>query len=211
MNAVVICNGSIQNFEYIKGFIEKESFIICCDGGLKYCGLLGIKPDIIAGDFDSAEDCLLSSYKKAGVEILKVPAKKDFTDGELGVNIAIERGFKSIVLLGATGKRLDHTLGNIHLLAFAAEKGAFAKIVDEHNVVMLCSSRLCLELPKGTTVSLIPFTGDACGVCIRGAYYPLNKALLKVGATLGISNVTVEDNIEISVEKGILAVIIARD
>ncbi|GAE86853.1 thiamine diphosphokinase [Acetivibrio straminisolvens] len=117
MYALIVCNGSIIDYSYHKKFFEEADFIVCADGGALHLQRLGIKPDVLLGDFDSIEDKHLEYYKEQNVEIFKFPSEKDMTDTELAVDTVIDKGYKDIVIIGGTGTRLDHTLSNIFCLS----------------------------------------------------------------------------------------------
>ena len=211
MKAAVLCSGSIDDYSYTKKYIEDVTLIVCCDGGIRHCEGLGIKPDLIVGDFDSLDPKQLEEYISMGAEVVRVPAEKDFTDGELGLMKAMEAGADEIVILGGIGSRIDHTLTNCHILVKALRHGVRAVLSNEHNEICLTDGNLCLSPGKGSTVSLIPLTTEVLGVKTKGLYYPLNGQMMHRGESLGVSNVCLEDDIEISLDDGILVVIVARD
>lgn len=90
--------------------------MIAVDGGLKGAKELGLVPDVIVGDFDSVDPAVLAFYRKMEHIVWEVPAGKDDTDTELALKRAMAMGAGEIVILGATGGRLDHMIGNIQLL-----------------------------------------------------------------------------------------------
>ncbi|MCD8159504.1 MAG: thiamine diphosphokinase [Clostridiales bacterium] len=211
MKAAVICNGNINSYESAKVWTERADIVISCDGGLRHCDAMGIRPNLMAGDFDSAEGRLLSEYEEKGIEIIRVPAEKDFTDCELGIREAVKRGADDITLLGCIGTRLDHTLANCHLLMIPLKEGVKAKLVDEHNIIYMTDSKISLKVKKGQTISLIPLTGAAKGIYTKGLYYSLEDGSLYAGSSCGVSNVAVEEDVEISLKEGILLVMLTRD
>ena len=107
--AVVVLGGSIENYEEIREKISKDSYFIYCDRGLIHEKGLDRRPDLAVGDFDS---CPIPE----GTEVITLPKEKDDTDGLYGVKEAIRRGYDEITILGATGGRIDHTLGCIHIM-----------------------------------------------------------------------------------------------
>ncbi len=211
MKAAVICNGEIRDYSYIKSFLDNIGLVVCCDGGLRHCEGLGIFPDIICGDFDSVRPDVMDRYKNSSAEIRKVPREKDFTDGELGIRLALERGADELVLLGCLGSRFDHSLANVQLLLLPLKQGARAKIISENNTLFLVDRELKLDVEKGTTISLIPLVGEVRGVTTEGLYYPLEKSALSLGSSLGISNVSTGRKVRISLDEGLLLVAEARD
>ncbi len=211
MKAAVLCSGSIEDYSFTRKYISGVTKVICCDGGIRHCDGLGVLPDLIVGDFDSADSVQLEAYISMGVDIVRVPAEKDFTDGELGLMRAIEAGADEVVILGGIGSRIDHTLTNCHILIKALKRGVRAFLANEHNEIYVVDDIISLSPGKGSTVSVIPLTTEALGISTKGLYYSLKGASMHIGESLGVSNVCTEDNIEISLSQGILMIIIAKD
>ncbi|MCD8090915.1 MAG: thiamine diphosphokinase [Clostridiales bacterium] len=211
MKAAVICNGSINSYKTAKLYAEKAGLVISCDGGLRHCDAMGIKPNLLAGDFDSVSPALLEEYKNSGIEVLTVPCEKDFTDCELGIREALKRGADDITLLGCSGTRLDHTLANCHMLMLPLKAGVKARLVDEHNIIYLIDRKIELDVKKGQTLSLIPLTTCVKGICTKGLYYPLTEGTLSIGSSYGISNKATEENVKITLSEGILLVMVVSD
>ena len=197
MRAVIIGNGDIADYEYIKSRLSQEDFIICADGGIRHTVGLGVKPNIVIGDFDSAAG-------SEGVEKCVYPTDKDFTDGELAVSYAMENGYDEILMIAMTGKRLDHTLTNI----FQLTRRSGISLVDENNEIFAVWDTLKICNRKEKTLSVIPVFGDLTGVTITGMKYPLNNETLYFAEGRGNSNVITEDECTISVKSGIGIVLI---
>ena len=220
MNAVIISGGHIEDVFALKWLLEnKYDLLIAADSGMEFLFRNKIMPDVIAGDFDSVGDEAYEYFVKneeiSGVrpEILRLNPIKDDTDTEFVIREAIRRGATSITVLGGTGTRLDHVLGNVHLLGIGLEHGIEIELVDSHNRIRMISDELVIEKEAqfGDFVSILPFNGDAKGVSLQGFKYPLEKATVKSFSTLGISNEIVEEKAVVQVEEGILLVIEARD
>ncbi len=188
-------------------------FLIGADRGAEFLVRHGLKPDLALGDFDSVnEDEMRQIAHEAGQLLACDAFDKDWTDTELALREALKRGFKRIFAAGALGTRFDHGLGNVHLLRQAHERGATLTLVDEHNEIRLCSDRLLLEADdRFPYVSLLPLTMEVSGVTLRGFRYPLRDATLKLGWSLGISNVLEAESGTIEISGGLLLVIRSRD
>lgn len=211
MKAAVVCNGAVDTSDTVKSYVTAAELVICCDGGARLCKALGVAPDIVAGDFDSADIELIKDFEENGAEIIRVPCEKDFTDCELGVRLALERGADDITLVGCIGTRLDHTLANCHMLMLPLKAGVKARLVDFHNTIYLIDREIWLDTEKGRILSLIPLTSRVEGVCTHGLYYALENAELTIGSSYGISNVCMEERVGVEISKGALLVILARD
>lgn len=159
----------------LAGLLRKDDFIIACDVGYRNCERLGVRPDIIVGDFDSAP-CPASQG-----DIVVLPHIKDDTDTEYAAKLAREKGFDEVLMLGALGgKRIEHTLANLSTGLKLEKLGLRVQLVNEY-------SRVSYVLGGGTReyirdkyyyLSAYPLEGCAEGVCIRGAFYELDNVTL---------------------------------
>ena len=145
MRAVIIGNGDIKDYQYIKSKINDNDFIICADGGYNHAEKMGIVPDVLIGDFDSAKN-----FEKVKDRI-EYPKRKDFTDGELAVAYAVDNGYEDIVLIAMTGDRFDHSIADILLL----EKCKNGVLIDDNNEIYLLKDKLSLNGKTGQTLSIL--------------------------------------------------------
>ncbi len=215
MNVLIITGGSID-VSFAKQYMEsrKWDFIICADSGMEFCRSEGILPDILLGDFDSAKSGTVEYFKHLCPErMLTFPAQKDETDTELAILKALEAGAKDITILGGTGSRLDHVLGNIHLLKMALDAGVNCMLVDAHNRIRMIRGRLELQRAQqfGRFVSLIPFTPQVSGLTLRGFAYEVENFVLAGGKARGVSNEIIAKKAVIELKEGILLVIESDD
>lgn len=186
MNACIFANGEIDSgfplSSYCNGAIQCK-MIIAADGGVRNCLSLGIKPDLIVGDMDSIDSS--SDSITSGIERIKFPKKKDKTDTECAVDIAFQRNCEQVTIIGGMGKRFDHTLGNISLLA--KYPGRIGLATPNGLTIALAQNHKCsFEGPLGAVVSIIVWGSEAC-VVSSGLEYQLNGQPIFTG-TKGISN-----------------------
>ena len=210
--AVIISNGSFDDYEYIKAQIRDDDFIICADGAAYHLKNMNISPDVWIGDFDSckmSEDEFLKFSKDSHVVCLN--PVKDSTDTECACDYALEKGFKSIVIFGALGSRLDHTLANTFLLFKLNNLGVDAKIVNEKNIIYLAKDENLIYPGDFENVSLIPVCKKIEGVTIEGMYYDIGDADIPRGSSLGVSNKLISDVAKISIKKGKALIILSKD
>lgn len=208
--ALIICNGEINNYEHhLKYF--KDAYLICVDGGARHLKIFNKQPDLLIGDFDSISETDYLYYKNSKVEILKYPKKKDKTDTHIAIDYAIEKNLKKIIIIGAIGSRIDHTLGNIYLLRYILKKGGFGIIANEKNEIMIIDNQINIEADDNYKLSLIAATEEVSGIVTKGLYYELNDSIIKQGQSVGISNEFTDKNAKISVKSGLLFVIKSRD
>lgn len=213
MTAVLICGGSLSA-GFLKEVTEEhpDAVVYAVDGGLSVADDAGIVPDYLVGDFDTAKASLVERYEGRCVTIRHKP-EKDATDTELAVDEALERGVDRILLLGATGTRMDHTMANIHMLYRVLLKGKEARILNENNRISLHKESFFLRRDElfGNYISFLPFFGEVTGVTLKGFKYPLSGKTLTAGISLGISNEGAEEIMEVSFLSGYLLMIEARD
>lgn len=215
MHTLVITGGTIA-FPFAKQYVDNHIWdrILCADAGMEFCREAGIRPDLILGDFDSAKPDTLDYFRKLCPEKMEqFPAEKDETDTELALLRAISGGADCITVLGATGTRLDHVLGNIQLLKMALDRGVNCMLVDEHNRIRMISEGLVLRRAEqfGKYVSLLPFTPQVTGITLKGFAYEVQDFTLQSGIARGVSNEIAAETAEIVLKEGLLLVIESKD
>ena len=171
-------------------------------------------PNHVVGDFDSINKEILKFYKNnSEITFHKLNSKKDNTDTDIALNLAINLNSSEILILGALGKRMDHALANIHILKEPLDREIPCYLIDEYNKIYLTKKNLILYKNKtyGKYISLIPMTTEVEGLTLEGFKYSLKDAILPIGKSLGISNEIEEDVANIQIKKGILIIIESRD
>ena len=206
-STVVFLGGSVKKTRALEEMLRKEkwSHVIACDSGLKNADLFSLMPDYLLGDFDSVEQSLKKAYEDQGLHTITFPSRKDDTDGELGLHLAMTLESTKILFVGGLDGRADHTLGNIFLLFQAKEEEKEAAFTDGQSFLRLIRGPETVSLKKDPElpyVSLIPFGQDATGVTLRGFSYPLEEGCLPFGKTLGISNELEEETGRVTVKEG---------
>jgi thiamine pyrophosphokinase len=181
--------------------------VIAADGGANLCEAWEWRVDAVVGDMDSIDPRVSAKLQAGGVAFHCYPAEKDETDLEIALHLALDQGADEILIAGALGARIDHTLGNLALLALPALAGVRTFIVDGGQSIWLVRDRLTIDGQPGDTLSLLPFGGDACGVTITGVHWPLLEADLLLGPSLGISNRLTATKAAVSVRSGAILAI----
>lgn len=221
---IVIIGGGSINTSFAKEFIDrldKSSLsIMACDSGYENCLAIGLEPDIVIGDFDSISKEAYEKLQHSNAEVIKLNPVKDDTDIEAAVNIAIHKTSfgEFIYILGGTGKRLDHFLGNVNLLGMGCLKQRKVVIVDEYNYIQMISAGQVLDLSRegegaqfGHYVSIFSYGGKATGVTMTGFKYPLENATIEGFNTLTVSNEITQEVGSITLKEGYLIVCETRD
>ncbi len=212
---LIVSGGSIDD-AFACHMIEEEQpdVMIAADKGMDFFYRNQKKPDFIVGDFDSAEHESLSYFQsRSDVQIRELCPIKDDTDTESAIRYALEQGAEKITLLGATGSRLDHVLGNVELLGIGLKVGVPIVIVDAKNRIRMIDKGVVIKKAEqhGTYVSLLPYTEEVTHLTLRGFKYSLTDATLMGFCSLGVSNEIIEEKAEIDFDGGILLVIESRD
>jgi len=200
----IFCNGDYVHNDEVQKLLEGADCIIAADGGLKHLNSLNISPTAIIGDMDSTNPEMLINQT---AEIIKFPAKKSQTDTELAVEYLQSKGYKKIFLIGATGKRLDHELGNISLMANTTQTQLF--IIDKNTITFAINSTFSttsFQRKKESLVSIIPCGTTFPCLTTTGLKYPLNKQYLQ-NPCHGISNIVNSKHTTITIENDATAII----
>jgi thiamine pyrophosphokinase len=214
MHALVVADGEVPDRSALDaawpGWDEGVSLVVGADGGALRIDRLDRRPDIVVGDGDSLDPSALEKLRREGIEVRLFPTDKDESDTEIAVTTAISMGATRITVLGAFGgRRFDHALANVALLALPAVEGRPMILLDQRTRVRLLTGPAQLDLggPIGDLVSLLPFGADVDGVVTRGLRYPLRDETLRAGPARGLSNVREEAAASVAIRSGRLLVV----
>ncbi len=206
MFAVIFANGTLDPSAELDSLINQAELVIAADGGASHCNRLGITPDILLGDLDSIDPPLLAAYQDKAIAIQRHPRHKDATDLELALDLAVEKGARTIRLIGALGGRWDMSLANIMLAASDKYKNQEILLSGQDcSMQILHPGKDCtLSGRPGQKVSLVPLKGDVHGVTLTGFAYPLTGQTILFGSSLGVSNIMHTDQATVQHREGIL-------
>ncbi len=212
MRAVVVSNGDINDYEYIKSFIKSNDYVICADGAIRHCIKMEIVPNLWIGDFDSCHfDAYIAKYPfLSNVETLKLNTEKDVTDTHAACDCAINKKCDEILILGALGTRFDHTLSNIHLLEYLLKSKVSACIANEKNTLKIIDSFIKISSGK-KYLSLIPIDADVIIKKTTGLKYPLENFHMKRSVSLGVSNEILFGEATIEIDGGLMLIVESDD
>lgn len=213
--AIIVSGGTLDE-EYVLSVLEKkqERFLIAVDRGLLFLHEHDICPDYIVGDFDSVPQDVITRYKdQKKIPIREFNPVKDATDTEIAIYLAIEYQCQMITILGGTGTRLDHVLGNIQSLKIAVDSGVQAYLQDTHNRIQIIKGET--ELQRGDVFgkyfSVFPLGGIVDRFSIKGAKYPLVDHTLTPYDSLCVSNELKEEKVMISFPEGYVILMETKD
>jgi thiamine pyrophosphokinase len=185
--AIIIANGDLPPDAVVRRFARRVrsagGIIVCADGGARHAARLGIRPDLILGDLDSAPLRLRRSFPRTVV--LHIPDQES-TDLEKAIRFCIEAKCGGVVVAGAVGDRIDHSTGALGCLKKFGRRLPIL-LLDRAGRLRLLARRETIAVSPGETFSLIPI-GRCDGIVLRGAQYPLSGESLEAGVREGISN-----------------------
>jgi thiamine pyrophosphokinase len=205
--ACIFCNGQVSNPTKVKRIAHDCSLLIAANGGAKYCVDFGLTPQVIIDDMDSVDSDVWKN--NPGIEYIRHPIHKDKSDTELAVEYALAHGCEQVILIAATGGRLDHTLANVALTA--SHPGQVALFDGTSTLIAVDKTEKCiLHSRVGARVSLLPYCLGASKVRTKGLKYTLRDERLN-SATHGLSNELSQTETCICVSDGILLVYIEND
>ncbi|MNC17020.1 Thiamine pyrophosphokinase [compost metagenome] len=129
----------------------------------------------------------------------------------MALDLALGTQPESILLMGVTGTRMDHTLAGIQMMTRAMQRQVSCSLMDSHNYITLTGSQALVEERGFTYVSLLPLTPEVTGITLQGFQYPLENATLKLGQSLAVSNRLKEESGTVTIQSGLLLIIQSRD
>lgn len=187
----------------------KYEYCIACDKGYEYSVKLGIKPDIVLGDFDSYEGVITEDIGDIPIDFH--PVEKDDTDTMLAIKHAIGKGYKHLVIICALGGRVDHMLANIQSMTYASSHGCICEIYSDKEYLRTFSSLLetSISLPaiEGVSLSLFSLTDICDNLTISGAKYNIENHRITNDFPLCFGNTWQESEVRISLGEGILLIV----
>ncbi|HEX9253470.1 MAG TPA: thiamine diphosphokinase [Ignavibacteriaceae bacterium] len=201
---IIIANGKsptrkVVDYFYARGF----ETIFCADGGANSAKKLGIIPDFIIGDLDSAAPNTLKYFRSKST-IIKIKRQND-TDVEKCLKFAIKKKFDEVVLLGVTGDRLDHTICNLGIVMKFFSKIKI-NLVSESSYLIPINKDTIFKSEIGETISIYAFDKNTL-ITSTGLKYKFYKTALPFGVKESTSNVSVSSSVKLNVSGGIVFVI----
>lgn len=169
----------------MKAYCRPGSFVVACDAGYRNAERLGLHPDLIVGDFDSAPQ------PKTDGDTIVLPHVKDDTDTHYAAKWLLQNGYTEVTMLGALGgARLEHTIANLSTGLFLAERGVEVVLANEASEIhyLVPGKTLTLEKKGWQYLSVFPWDGKLTSVDIEGTFYPLKGAELTPDFPIGVSN-----------------------
>lgn len=190
--ALIIANGAACNVEVLGQLLEWSPLVIVLDSAMERVVELGIKVDVLLGDFDRGFNPEIYKTTQYPIEIVHAP-NQDKTDLEKAFDYLIKRKIPAANVIWATGKRADHTISNVTNIVRYRD---FLKIVilDDHSKIFLLPKKFKKWYTANTPISLIPI-GEVSGISSENLVYPLQNDTLTMGYRSGSSNRVAQDGL----------------
>ena len=216
MKRCLMVTGGPLDLSFGRRFLLGRTYelVIAVDAGLAACEALGLRPDLLVGDFDTlGRERLLEYQERSGVRTDVHQPEKDETDTELALLTAARQGCEAVDILGALGGRMDHAIGNIQLMYQFFCQGMEVNIYDARNRLYLLGGHKVFHREKvyGKYISFLPMTETVEGLTLRGFKYPLQRRTIGLGTSLCISNELKREEGILELERGVLLCVEAHD
>ncbi|WEV69825.1 thiamine diphosphokinase [Bifidobacterium sp. ESL0775] len=187
---VVFAAGAYYGNEPSAEKLPRDAYVIAADGGLDHVRALGVRPNLVIGDFDS-----VNAQAPQDVETIQLPAEHDDPDMLSALKVGWSRGYRDFHIYGGLGGRIDHTIANIQMLALLAHNGGHGLLYGEHSVVTaICDGSVHFPadgLPHAAAnrmVSVFSHADISRGVTETGLKYELENGTMHSDTVLGVSN-----------------------
>lgn len=201
MIGLITAGGDITNQEVFLEEYVKADIRIAVDSGIEFYCRYKKMPDIVLGDFDSISEKGRRFIKEEKIETSSFPQEKDYTDLELGIDFLKEKGCRKIVVLGAVGDRIDHSLANLFMMVHFYKLGISVKLKNNLMKVQVLEGEI--EIKKNYKfLSVVPVSQEGIELTLEGFYYPLKNHPVEMGSTLAVSNYLTEETGRILISKG---------
>jgi len=202
--AIILANGDVPLIGQIK-FLQKKGYnkLICADGGANSARKLKIVPDLIIGDLDSLTDETRNHFANKS-EIIQINRQND-TDVEKALKFLIKKKYNEVILLGATGDRLDHSICNLGIVLKFYEK-IKVSILHKKSFLRAYTKSIELNTIQNETISIYGFDAKT-KITSKGLKYPLKNVALPFGQKESTSNVAASHKVKLKINGGIIFVI----
>jgi len=212
MRTLIFLGGNYNNSDFYKKNIKRDDFIIAADGGSNFLFKIKKLPNMVVGDLDSISKNILRWISRNKIPVKKYRTDKDYTDFELALDFAVKSKPKEIIVFGCFGSRRDHEYSTLMVISKYLKSGKNILLEDESKIMFFARPNLNnkIPVPKGKTISLIPFDNKIENVKTSGLLYPLKNESLYRNSSRAVSNMAVANNPTIYLKKGLLLIIINK-
>ncbi len=202
MRALIVCGGTPPTKQLFESEVKNAQLAIGADsGGYVFLGFKHL-PDVVIGDLDS-----FKYTNHEGVNVIHNP-DQDTNDLEKALDYAFQKGAQHCIVLGALGKRFDHTIKNISVLQQFQSKFESIIFRDDYGDLFLTTSPFKAHYDVGTVISFFPVGNAVNGFSSKGVKYPLSNSALVMGVQDGTSNEIISSEAEVVFDGGFLGVFV---
>jgi thiamine pyrophosphokinase len=166
-DAVIVAGGESPTATVPLDVLHNAPYVVCCDGAADRYIATGHTPDAIVGDGDS----ISAENREKYAHLLHIIAEQETNDQTKAVHFLMEQGKRRIAIVGATGLREDHTIGNISLLVEYARMGCDVCSFTDYGIFIPCNGTTTHKCHKGQQVSIFSIT--AKNLSAKGLRYPI--------------------------------------
>lgn len=190
--ALIIANGAACSNELLGQLLEWSPIVIVLDSAIHRVLDLGIKVDVVLGDFDNGFNPADLTDLQFPIEIVHTP-DQDKTDLDKAFDYLIARKIPAVNVIWATGRRADHTITNMtNIVRYSTQLKIV--ILDDNSKIFVLPKKYTKWYPAQTPLSLIP-VGTVSGITSKNLFYPLSNDTLVMGYRTGSSNHAATDGI----------------
>ena len=211
-SALLVANGWIENPVLLRELLinayhfNNKFLIVSADGALKNCLCLKLVPDIVIGDMDSICENDKKILKTINPKALfvKSPCEKNESDTQLALEYLVKSNIKNIILIGALGKRMDHSLANLLNISSKKLKNIEIKIIDENYEISVLRQSAQINGIIVNTLSIFSVTPYTYFINTDGLKYELHEEKLLFCPVRGLSNIIEKETMQLDFKDGVL-------
>ena len=197
MKNALIINGGLNSTKRDK--LDNYDFIVAVDSGAEHAYKLFLKPDLIIGDLDSIDEKTIKRAEKDSIQILKYETNKNETDFELALKHVLDQSIKDITIIGGEYGEIDHLFSVLTVIISYQYDELISWIHGNQSIIIPNSKKI--KIGNNVKFSILPFT-DLKNLNISGAQWNLKNENIKFGKSFTLRNISIDKNIEVSVDDG---------
>ena len=214
-SALLVANGQIEDPVLLLELLindynfNNKFLIVSADGALKNCNYLKLVPDIVIGDMDSIceDDKKILKTSNPNALFVKSSCEKDESDTQLALEYIAESNIKNIILVGALGKRMDHSLANLLNISSEKLKDTQVRIVDKNYEYTVLRHSTEINGAIGNTLSIFSLTPWTYFINTEGLKYKLSEEKLLFCPVRGLSNIIEKEKVLLDFKEGVLLIV----
>ncbi|MFL2696410.1 MAG: thiamine diphosphokinase [Candidatus Actinomarina sp.] len=197
MKNALIINGGLNSTK--RDQLDNYDFIVAVDSGAEHAYKLFLKPDLIIGDLDSIDEKTIKRAEKDSIQILKYETNKNETDFELALKHVLDQSIKDITIIGGEYGEIDHLFSVLTVIISYQNDELILWIHGNQSIIIPNSKKI--KIGNNVKFSILPFT-DLKNLNISGAQWNLENENIKFGKSFTLRNISIDKNIEVSVDDG---------